>query len=345
MTAKIYIFIGLSLLFFHQNVTGQDIIFDHPYAALMYSNPAYTGIFGPLHTGAAFRSQFTATPSPYTTYYAEADIFIDKWNSGFGCYLLHDLMASGQLRQTTAALSYVFTFQITENLSLRPAIQGIFHNRHRDFRSATFPDMFDLTGTPIPSISTTYDPYNKNGFDFSAGILGQYQRLELGFSVHHLGAQQEDPYLNRSLKMAVQAKYIIPLTAPIDNEELNPSEWREFEHTKLIPSLRYYHQEYYKYITACILVQSGALYAGAGVKTALQQEVTNISLSVGFLSSTFRIGYTTDFIGWGSALSGWQGVSHELFVHFTFGHSTETSGAANQYRKKYKSKSCFGCYL
>ncbi|MDR2450065.1 MAG: PorP/SprF family type IX secretion system membrane protein [Prevotellaceae bacterium] len=345
MTAKIYIFIGLFLLFSHQNVTGQDIIFDHPYSALMYSNPAYTGIFGPLHAGAAFRSQFTATPSPYTTYYAEADIFIDKWNSGFGCYVLHDLMASGQLRQTTVAISYVFDFHVTENLSLRPAIQGIFHNRLRDFRSATFPDMFDLTGTPIPYISTGYEPYSKNGFDFSAGVLGQYRRLELGFSIHHLGARQEETYLNRSLKMAIQAKYIIPLTSPAANEEVSPSEWLEFEHAKLIPSLRYYHQEHYKYLTACILVQSGALYAGAGVKTALQQEVTNISLSVGFLSSAFRIGYTTDFIGWGSALSGWQGVSHELFVHFTFGHFAETPGAANRYRKKHKSKSCFGCYL
>jgi type IX secretion system PorP/SprF family membrane protein len=345
MTAKIYIFIGLFLLFLHQNATGQDIIFDHPYSALMYNNPAYTGIFGPLHAGAAFRSQFTATPSPYTTYYAEADIFIDKWNSGFGCYILHDLMASGRLRQTSAALSYIFAFQITDNLSIRPAIQGVFHNRYRDPRAVTFPDMFDLTGTPIPSISTIYEPYSKNTIDFSAGLLGQYHRFELGIAVHHLGAQQEEAFLNRSLKMAVQAKYIIPLTASGAGEEVNASEWLEFERAKLIPSVRYYHQEHYKYLTACLLVQSGALYAGGGIKTALQQEVTHISLSVGFLSSAFRIGYTTDFIGWGSALSGWQGVSHELFVHFTFGHSAETSGAVNRHRKKYKSKSCFGCYL
>jgi type IX secretion system PorP/SprF family membrane protein len=345
MTAKIHIFIGLFLLFFHQNTTGQDIIFDHPYTALMYTNPAYTGIFGPLHAGAAFRSQFTATPSPYTTYYAEADIFIEKWNSGFGSYVLHDLMASGGLRQTDVALSYVFAFQITEHLSLRPAIQGVFHNRHRDPRSATFPDMFDLTGTPIPSLSPVYDAYSKNMFDFSAGVLGQYHRLELGLSIHHLGAQQEDDYLNRSLKLAVQAKYIIPLTAPASNEEVDASEWLEFRHAKLIPAVRYYHQKHYKYLTAGMLIQSGALYAGVGIKTALQQEVTNISLSVGFLSSSLRLGYTTDFIGWGSALSGWQGVSHELFVHFTFGHSADTSGGATPHRKKYKSKSCFGCYL
>jgi type IX secretion system PorP/SprF family membrane protein len=344
MSTKVYIFIGL-FLFFHQDTTGQDIIFDHPYAALMYTNPAYTGIFGPLHAGVAFRSQFTATTSPYTTYYAEADVLVDKWNSGLGCYVLHDLMASGRLRQTTVALSYVFAFQITENLSLRPAIQGLFHNRYRDPRSATFPDMFDLTGMPMPSVSTIYEPYSKNMIDFSAGILGQYRNLELGFSIHHLGAQQENSYLNRSLKMAVQAKYIIPLTAPASNNDVEPSEWLEFEHTKLIPSVRYYHQRHYKYLTASMLIQSGALYAGAGIKTALQQEVTNISLSVGFLSSAFRIGYTTDFIGWGSALSGWQGVSHELFIHFTFGHSTETSGAPTPHRKKHKSKSCFGCYL
>jgi type IX secretion system PorP/SprF family membrane protein len=339
--AKIYIFIGLFLLFFHKNTTGQDITFDHPYTALMYSNPAHTGIFGPLHAGAAFRSQFTATPAPYTTYYAEADVFVNQLNSGFGFYVLHDLMAAGRLRQTAAALSYVFALQITDNMAIRSAIQGVFHNRHSDFRSVTFPDMFDLTGTPIPYTSADYEPYNGNALDFSLGLLGQYRRLELGFSVHHLGAQNEDPRLSQSLKTVLQAKYIIPLTGPASGD-MSASEWLEFENTKLIPTLRYYHQEQYKYLTAGVLIQSGALFAGAGVKTALQQEVTNLSLSVGFLSSSFRMGYTTDFTGWGSALSGWQGVSHELFIHFTFNNE---DGAAKQNRKKNKSKSCFGCYL
>ena len=343
MSTKVYIFIGLSLLFFHQNVKGQDIIFDHPYTALTYNNPAYTGIFSPLHAGAAFRSQFTATPAPYTTYYVEADIFINRWNSGFGFYLLHDLTAAGRFRQTAAALSYVFAFQITDNLSLRPAIQGIFHNGHSDFRTVAFPDMFDLSGIPAPSIATAYEPYNNNAVDFSLGLLGQYQRLELGLAVHHLGAQGEDPYLYRSLKTVLQAKYIIPLAGPASDEEVRPSEWLEFDRTKLIPSLRYYHQGQYKCLTAGILIQSGALFAGAGIKTALQQDVTNISVSAGFLSSSFRVGYTTDFTGWGSALSGWQGVSHELFVHFTFGN--DDSGGATRNRTKRKSQSCFGCYL
>jgi type IX secretion system PorP/SprF family membrane protein len=342
MAAKIHIFIGLSLLFLYQSVTGQDILLDHPYTALMYNNPAYTGIFGPVHAGAAFRSQFTATPAPYTTYYAETDIFVNKLNSGFGFYLLHDLAASGRIRQTAAALSYVFAFQITGNLSLRPAIQGIFHNRHSDFRTATFPDMFDLAGIPTPYISTTYEPYHGNMFDFSAGLLGQYQRLEFGVAIHHLGVQTEDPLLYRSLKTVIRAKYLIPLTGSMSGDEVTPSEWHEFERTKLIPTLQYYHQKQYRHLTAGFLVQSGALFAGAGIRKALQQDGANISLSAGFLSSAFRIGYTTDFAGWGGVLSGLQGVSHELFVHFTFGND---DGGATRNRKKYKTRSCFGCYL
>ncbi|MDR3184078.1 MAG: type IX secretion system membrane protein PorP/SprF [Prevotellaceae bacterium] len=344
MGTKIHIFIGF-LLFFHQNILGQDIVLNHPYAALMYNNPAYTGIFGPLHAGTAFRSQFTASPAPYTTYYTETDIFVEKWSSGFGFYLLRDLMDAGRLRQTAAALSYVFSLQITDNLALRPAIQGVFHNRHSDFRTVAFPDMFNLAGLSVPSASSTYEPYHSSAFDFSTGLLGQYQRLELGLAVHHLGVQPEDPHLRRSLKMVLHIKCIIPLTGPASGEEVKPSEFLEFERTKLIPTLQYHQQEQYKFMTAGMLVQSGAFYAGAGIKTALQQDVANISLSAGFLSSSFRMGYTTDFTGWGSALSGWQGVSHELFVHFTFGNNNIGAAPRRQNRTKYNSKSCFGCYL
>jgi type IX secretion system PorP/SprF family membrane protein len=341
MTAKIYIFIGLFLLFFHQKTTGQEIVFDLPYAALLYNNPAYTGILGPIHTGTTFRSQFTASASPYTTYYAEADLFIEKWNSGFGFYVLNDLMAAGQFRQTAAALSYVFAFHVTENMSLRPAIQAVFHNRHRDFQTITFPDMIDITGASMSTTNLPYEPYNINSIDFSVGVLGGYRNLEVGLSVHHLGDQNEREHLRNSLKINTHIKYIIPLLSADAKKEVKPSEWLEMSQVKLIPSIRYIQQENYNYLTVGLLVQSGALFAGGGIKTALQQDITSINLSAGFMSSTFRIGYAADFIGWGGVLGGWQGVSHEVFVHFIFGENSDTVKRKN---KKYKS-SCFGCYL
>ncbi len=76
--AKFYI----ALLFFFflcHSIRSQDVVFNHPYAGMLYTNPAYTGIFGPGHAATAFRSQYTASPSPYTTYYAEADAFIEDW--------------------------------------------------------------------------------------------------------------------------------------------------------------------------------------------------------------------------------------------------------------------------
>jgi type IX secretion system PorP/SprF family membrane protein len=343
--AKVHIIIGLFLLFFYQKAIGQDIVFAHPYAAMLYNNPAYTGIFGHLHAGSTFRSQFSASVAPYTTYYAEADVFIDRWKSGFGFYVLNDLVATGQLRRTSVAVSYVFDLQISDNLSLRPAIQAVYHNRHRDFQSLVFPDLIDITGSSIPTTSLPYEPYNLNSIDFSVGLLSQYRNFEFGVAAHHIGDNKEQEYLSNPLKINLQTKLIIPI-GDGSKDDVAPTDWLALTNVKLIPSLRYIYQEHYNYVVAALFLQSGTLFTGVGMKTALNQDVKNISLSVGFLSSTFRMGYTTDFIGWGGVLGGWQGVSHEVFVHFIFGENNHNNHIIRgKQRKKNRSDSCFGCYL
>ncbi|MDR0296091.1 MAG: type IX secretion system membrane protein PorP/SprF, partial [Prevotellaceae bacterium] len=80
MKYRRYCIIGiLGLLFSFQTAKGQDVVFNHPYSGMLYTNPAYTGIFGSVHAGVSYRNQFTSSPSPYHTYYAEADVFINKW--------------------------------------------------------------------------------------------------------------------------------------------------------------------------------------------------------------------------------------------------------------------------
>jgi type IX secretion system PorP/SprF family membrane protein len=343
MSAKVRILFGLSLLFLPLITLGQDIVFNHPYAAMIYNNPSYTGIHGNTHASATFRSQYSATAYPYTTYYADFDTFIEKWNSGFGLYIMNDRAASGQFKQTAIALSYVYAFQVSQDLKLRPSIQAIYHNRHRHFDAVTFPDMLDVKGNSFPS-EVFSDPYDVNFFDFSAGILAEYKNLEIGVSVHHLGAKDEGEYSRHPLKTTVQGKYIIPLQSTATNtQEIDPADWLNWDDTKLIPYVRYIYQKNYQYLTAGILLQTGALFAGGGIKTTLDQKVTNIAVSIGFMSSTFRVGYSMDFIGWGSSLSGWQGVSHEAFIHFNFWE--DTGRPANPSYRKYRSKSCFGCYL
>ncbi len=307
--------------------SAQDVVFNHPYAGMLYSNPAYTGIFGQWHAGATFRSQFTASAAPYTTYYTEADAFIENWNSGFGVYIINDRSAGGQLAQTAVGLSYMFNLKISEDLTLRPALQAVYHNKNRDFNTFTFPDQIDITGNSITLSDNNYEPFSVNAIDFSAGLLALYYNLEIGVAVHHLGAPKGENVAGVPLKYIAQAKYT----------------W-DWEQVKLVPYIQYIYQDVYQYLTGGLLLQTGVVFAGGGIKTALQQNVGNIALSAGFITADFRIGYSMDFIAFGSSLNAWTGMSHEIFVHFSFGSSK--SGDRGRGRgRKWTTRSTCGCYL
>jgi len=322
---------------------SQDVVFNHPYAGMLYTNPAYTGIFGTGHVGATFRSQYSASAAPYTTYYAEADAFIEDWKSGFGGYLLNDRAAGGQLVQTAIGLSYMFSLRVSEELEFRPALQAVYHNKRRDFQTFTFPDQIGATGIVTPIVGG-YEPYNYSTVDFSAGFLARYRYLELGFSAHHLGAQEIEGQPATPMRFNAHAKYIIPLFNNNQPTEVSLRHWADLENTKFIPYLQFTHQSVYKYLNAGLIIQSGALFAGGGVKTALQQEVINMAISAGFITSNFRIGYSMDFIAFGNSLKGWSGLSHEVFVHISFNNEEQPTGRRKQ-KPKWRSRSTRGCYL
>lgn len=341
MKYRRYCIIGIFvLLLFTFTARSQDVVFNHPYSGMLYTNPAYTGIFGSLHAGVSYRNQFTASPSPYQTYYAEADAFIDKWNCAFGAFILNTTAAGSRLVETGAGLSYMYNLRINENLEFKPALQAIFHNKKRDFQSYTFPDRIDITGTITPLLPSDYEPYTANSFDFAAGFLLQYRQLEFGFSAQHLGSQQRDNEPAVPFKAVVHAKYVLNLRPySMTAGEVDVTNWASFSELKLVPYFQFIYQKNYQYLTGGVIIQSGALFAGGGIKTALQQDVTNIALSGGFVTSGIRIGYSVDFIALGNKLKGWSGMSHEVFLHLSFGEKSAGNSG------KWKKQSACGCYL
>ena len=330
----------LGLLCSCLTASGQDVVFNHPYSGMLYANPAYTGIFSAVHVGLSYRNQFTASPSPYNTYYAEADVLISNWSCAFGAFVLNTGTVGSQLTETAAGLSYMFNVKMSEDLEFKPAIQAVFHHKQRNFQSYTFPDRIDITGAVTPLGPIDYEPYNANTIDFAAGAILQYRQLEFGIAAHHLGAQKINNEPATPFKLITHAKYILNINSYNTNkEDVSLSNWNSFSEIKLIPYCQFIYQENYQYITGGVLIQSGALFAGGGIKTALKQDITNIAISGGFATSDLRIGYSVDFIALGNTLKGWSGTSHEVFLHLSFGQKSAES------RAKWKKSSGCGCYL
>ncbi len=321
-------------------VQAQDVVFTQPLSTLLYTNPAYSGASGNYRFGAAVRSQFTASANPYNTFYADFDLPAPAIQSGFGLYVMNDRSAVWQL--ISIALSYSYSFNVSENITIRPALQAVYYRQGQHSRSYIFPDAINGTGsTPV-----IYPASNEiwQGIDFVSGLLVSHPAWEAGLSVGHIGVDKNDSlmvYADRSLKTTLHGRGAIPLTGEATLKDPRLSDWNAFENSKVIPHLLISYQSNYKVFVCGMQAQAGALYADLNLKSDLTFEVLCVGLSVGLSSERFRMGYNIDLLTVGSQLSGWNSASHELFVHLGFG---EISGKSMKSGKRWKKKSdCVGC--
>jgi type IX secretion system PorP/SprF family membrane protein len=313
---------------------AQDMVFSHSHSAPLYSNPAFAGALGRYYANVAARSQFTAAGNVYTTFYVEGNAFVPSWSSGFGLFVMNDRAAGGLFQTTSAGLAYAYAFPLSENVVLRPALQAVFYNLQRNARDVTFPDMVGTGGTayfPVEELATQQ-------VDFAAGLLLAHPVFQAGVAVQHIGAASGEMYITYgrpSMKITAHAQATFALSGESSLPLLN--EWTMFENVALTPQVKYIRQAGFNYLIAGATIRSGGLFAGAALRTPLQQQTFAGVLSVGLETYLLKLGYSFDFITAGGNLRGWNSGSHELFLYYSFGtidkQARRRSGQKEKVRK------------
>jgi type IX secretion system PorP/SprF family membrane protein len=313
------------------SVEAQDMVFSNSHSAPLYSNPAFAGAFGRYYANVAARSQFTAVGNVYTTFYVEGNVHVPSWSSGFGLFVMNDRAAGGLLQTTSAGLAYAYAFPLSENIVLRPALQAVFYSLQRNAQDVTFPDMVGTGGTtyfPVEGVSTQQ-------VDFAAGLLLVHPVLQAGIAVQHIGASSGELYITYgrpSMKITAHAQATFALAGESSLRLLN--EWAMFENVALTPQVKYIRQAGFNYLIASTTLRSGGLFAGAALRTPLQQQTFAGVLSVGLETYLLKLGYSFDFIAAGGNLRGWNSGSHELFLYYSFGTIDEQAHRRSRQREK-----------
>lgn len=310
---------------------AQDMVFSSSYAAPLYVNPAFAGASGRYYANAAARSQFTAAGNVYTTFYIDENAYIPSWRSGFGLFVMNDRAAEGLFQTTSVGLAYAYGVPLSENIVLRPALQAVFYNLQRNARDVTFPDMVGTGGTtyfPVEGFSTQQ-------VDFAAGLVLVHPVFQAGVAVQHIGASSGETYITYgrpSMKITAHAQAIIALAGESALRLLN--EWTMFENIALTPQVKYIRQGSFNYVIAGAAIRSGGLFAGAALRTPLQQQTFAAALSIGLETYLLKLGYSFDFITAGGNLRGWNSGSHELFLYYSFGTVDEQAHRRSRQRGK-----------
>jgi len=178
------------LLLFTIKVFSQDPIFYNTNQSLVYLNPSFAGTNGLIRNQFLYRNQWPTLSANYITYYNGTDAYIQKTKSGLSFIYLHDDIRNGLLKRDEFHLAYAQHISLFDGRGkLIPSVQFGYFVRTLDRTKLNFGDMIDSSFVSpwdyiIPS-------GRKSNFDFSAGLLFNYEHLYFGFSAFHINQPDE----------------------------------------------------------------------------------------------------------------------------------------------------------
>jgi len=270
---------------FTGTITAQDNAFTQSVYNYFYLNPAYLGVEGSHTIKQHTRSQWSALNPPILTTSLSYDHYFDSLNSGIGIIAGVDRLTAGfEEYQVDLAYSYRITFDEAHHLSFGVS-GGLVHYSWDLIFSSSDPGVF--FDTVLLRETTT---------DMGAGIYYRYKYFFGGFSVNHLYNKIID--IRPGLGLRKSQLYSI----------LVGYKFKMADATYLIPSIRYFHQDFDLLDVNIILELMNAFIAGVAYHE------NRASIILGFrLFDQFRFSYSYDYFFNIPSF----GATHEFGLSFT----------------------------
>ncbi len=301
--------------------SGQDPQFSQFYAAPLYLNPAFAGSTGLARAGLNYRNQWPSINASFVTYSAFFDYFFEGVNSGVGILFMSDKEGLAGLNTNYIALQYAYEFRITENLVVRPGLEGSYTISNLDFGNLVFGDQINYQGIFKPVTDEMFNSdFRNNYFDVSSGVLVYSRNLWVGFSAHHL-LQPNQSFLEENsrlpIKYSVHAGYKILLPTA-----RNLSYSKGYRDVSLTPTLQYKQQGQFSQVDAGLYftyepVVFGMSYRGIPVKMVDgYPNNESVIFLAGITTNGLSIGYSYDYTI--SGLTARTGGAHEVSIRYEF---------------------------
>lgn len=291
-----------------------DPQFTQFYSAPLYLNPAFAGAIDCWRAGANFRSQWSFSNQPYTTYSAFVDHNLavsSKFKGGVGMYLFRDSPGAGNYTTYEIAPMLSYFVNINKTTSLRFGLQPSYHLKYANFAGFTFGDQIDnIRGVVNPSADNGNLPGSLNFFDLSSGVMLYNKNFWIGFAGHHL---LKYPFAFDNTKTAVPMKfslhggYKIFLGSDDFERSFSPAINVRSQWANLQMDVGFYYQQ--RNLTMGLWYRGLPVVGGPGFNTDM------VAALVGFKIKQYKIGYSYDL---SLSRMSYTFGSHELSLIYEF---------------------------
>jgi type IX secretion system PorP/SprF family membrane protein len=305
-------------LFLTLSSYAQDPQLSQYYNAPLYLNPGLAGAGLDTRAGVNYRLQWPGLSDPYKTFAAWADHDFYKIRSGVGFMIKRDVQGVSKLRSTEIDAIYSYQINLTDQWTVKPALQVGLGIRDFDFSKSIFGDQLDKNG--LTGNSTTDALGTSNSYiypDISTGFVAYNSNLWLGASAYHINRPNQAFTNIDQSPLPVKWNFIGGYKILLQERHIA---WgAPIRETSITPTFLYKRQgaadqlDLGLYFTHHPLV-GGVWYRGIPVQK-YSKGVPNsesIVLMAGVVNNGFTFGYSYDILI--SQLSSIGGGAHEISI-------------------------------
>lgn len=319
--SRIIIFIVLFTSFGYNSTYSQDIQFSQFYSVPLYHNPAFTGSVHATRATVLSRLQWLGLDANYKTYYASGDTYLDKYKSGIGFQVLHDIQGSSIYASTQFSFLYSYEIPVTTKFTVRMGLQASGVQRTLDYTGLKYPDQFNDPNGFVGGGNYRTGTQNQLYADVGAGTVVYSNRIWGGFSVQHLntpvqsfaGAAKDQLPMNFQLT----GGYKIPLS---HKKYLSQTEYES--EISITPTFHYKSQGKSDQLDMGLYgmynqLMAGVWYRGIPIKNydAKIPNRESVVFLIGLVYKTWNFGYSYDLTV-SKLTSAGPGGSHEFSVTY-----------------------------
>jgi len=318
---KKVLYIGLLFVFtlMSMHLQAQDPQFSQLYANPISLGPSFAGGTGGTRVSLSVRDQWPAIKDEYVSYLLSADQSFTKARSAVGMVLFNDVAGQGALKTFKYSLLYSYSFNISEQLNIRPGLQFTIANRRLNHRDLTLGDQLDFVENRTESIDTELDQSKSyldvTYFDVASSVLISHERFWFGATADHLTNPNES-LLGQTSRVPMKWNFYGGIKFKI---KYNPKRSRKED---FFVTYQYKHQDNYNQALFGAYwlyhnVITGLWYRGIPVVKTYDTYVNNDALVImaGFRYREMAFYYSYDFTV--SRLVANSGGAHELTVTWT----------------------------
>jgi type IX secretion system PorP/SprF family membrane protein len=290
---------------------AQDPQFSQYYASPLYLNPGFTGAVPAPRIIFNSRIQWAQLPKAFSTYAIAADVYVDRYSSGFGLMAMTDRAGSANLRTTSVNGYYSTKIYLSEKWVLSPGLMFGYGSRSIDYDKLVLGDQILYNGPTTDDAIRTLG--NRSYFDFASGVVLYSNNFWAGASAFHINKPNHS-LLGEESRVPMRMSFHGGIKIPIRHGPLSESRL-----ASISPSFVYSIQGEFRHLDVGANmvfdpVMVGLWYRGVPFASNFKEQAGHDAaiFMVGLNLKYFEAAYSYDFTI--SEIGPNSGGSHELSI-------------------------------